>query len=216
MATALAPVSIPRRCRAAVLTTLDELGGEGSRHEILARAKRIAGFTPEELRMPAPEKHRDKHALLVDYHLSWTLTNLKREGYLENPRWSYWQLAGTEAQRAVAPRAATAGVPEPRLRQLRAMEYQEYLRTPEWQRTREAALLRAEHRCQLSADHADGLDVHHSSYERVGAELTSDLVVLCHPCHTRHHAPPPVASMSPPATKRQGRSLWTRMRRAVG
>jgi 5-methylcytosine-specific restriction endonuclease McrA len=67
------------------------------------------------------------------------------------------------------------------------MSYSDYLRTPEWQRTRAAALTIAGYRCALDATHTDGLEVHHNTYERLGAELAGDLVVLCRSCHARHH-----------------------------
>lgn len=176
------------RCRAAVLEALEQMGGQGSRREILARAERIAAFSREELALQPPEKARDKYRRLVDYQLSWTLTNLKREGLVENPRWSHWQLrrgdAPAGAEVLAAPTTPT------RLRQLKAMPYSEYLKTLEWHRTRLAALERAGHRCQLDASHADRrLDVHHNSYERRGEELAADVIVLCGPCHERHHGP---------------------------
>jgi hypothetical protein len=74
-----------------------------------------------------------------------------------------------------------------RLAELCAMQYRDYLRTPEWSRTRNAALSRAGNACSLDASHTENLEVHHRSYERLGAELTTDLVVLCHACHQLHH-----------------------------
>lgn len=67
------------------------------------------------------------------------------------------------------------------------MPYKQYLRTPEWQRTRAGALERANYRCSLDATHSDGLDVHHNTYERLSAELETDVIVLCHSCHQLHH-----------------------------
>ena len=67
------------------------------------------------------------------------------------------------------------------------MTYREYLRTPEWRVTRAAALERAGHSCSLDVTHTDALEVRHRTYERLGCELASDLVVLCHACHAVHH-----------------------------
>jgi 5-methylcytosine-specific restriction endonuclease McrA len=68
------------------------------------------------------------------------------------------------------------------------LPYREYLRTPEWRRTRAAALLRAGHRCALNAAHDGSLHVHHNSYdERRGQERSIDLTVLCERCHDQHH-----------------------------
>jgi hypothetical protein len=33
--------------------------------------------------------------------------------------------------------------------------------------------------------------VHHLSYEHLGCEASTDLVVLCHPCHAKRHAVTP-------------------------
>jgi hypothetical protein len=98
-----------------------------------------------------------------------------------------------------------------RLAELRAMSEREYLDSPEWQRTRTAALERAEHRCSRDRRHKDQLDVHHDIRVRIGAELPGDLVVLCRSCYEQRHkgisGPPattyasefvPTASVPPP------------------
>lgn len=77
-----------------------------------------------------------------------------------------------------------------RKRELRSMPYAEYLRSPEWQETRAAAMERSGHRCQLCGqdDPKTVFDVHHNTYENLGEELPIDLIVLCRRCHTIHHA----------------------------
>jgi 5-methylcytosine-specific restriction endonuclease McrA len=132
----------------------------------------------------APETARQKDATYVEYRLSWALTNLKRDGLLENPRWSVWRLSGPVPQRAAELEQRIS--PE-RLAELGAMPYRDYLRTPEWRQTRAAALERADRRCSLDRTHSDQLEVHHNAYDRLGAELPSDLVVLCQACHRLHH-----------------------------
>jgi hypothetical protein len=129
-----------------------------------------------------------KYPRLVDHDLSWTLTNLKREGLVENPRWSTWTLTGVACK--ATPSLAAEPVDEARLAALSSMPYWLYLRTPEWRRTRAAALVRAGHRCSLDGTHVKSLEVHHRSYERLGKELESDLTVLCRSCHERVHATP--------------------------
>lgn len=66
-------------------------------------------------------------------------------------------------------------------------EYREvYLRSEHWLRVRREALARAAHRCQVcNTDKA--LDVHHRTYERLGAERPADLTVLCRRCHDIFH-----------------------------
>lgn len=72
-------------------------------------------------------------------------------------------------------------------RRLKALPYDEYLRTRHWQQQRDLALRAAADCCQLcNAD--KGLDVHHRTYARLGRERPADLIVLCRACHTRHHA----------------------------
>jgi rubredoxin len=70
--------------------------------------------------------------------------------------------------------------------ELRTMPYREYLRTEEWQERRRGALKRAGHRCQV-CDRSRQLHVHHRTYERRGAELARDLIVLCDECHALYH-----------------------------
>jgi hypothetical protein len=125
------------------------------------------------------------------------LTGLRRDGLVENPSRGVWRLAGAAAEAPVA--AGPAPVATERLAALRTMSYRRYLRTPEWRQTKAAALERAGHCCALDATHTEQLDVHHRTYERRGAELASDLTVLCRACHRLHHrsarAPAPTPSL---------------------
>ena len=174
------------KSRAALLDALSAAGGEARRRELLAAATARAAFTPRELTAAPPEKAGGKYATLVDHTLSWTLTQLKRDGLVDNPSWSVWRLAGAALE--PAPQALFPPPAPDRLAELQAMPYREYLRTREWQRTRAGALLRADYQCSLDATHTTGLEVHHRTYERLGAELPGDVVVLCKTCHRVHHA----------------------------
>jgi hypothetical protein len=175
---------IERKVRAATLDALQALGGEGTRQDITERALKDAKFTARERAAAAPETAQPKHATFVEYRVSWALTNLKHDGLVENPRRSVWRLIGVATERAVGPDQSIS--PE-RLAELGAMRYRDYLRTPEWRRTRAAALDRADHRCSLDREHPGQIEVHHNTYDRLGAELPSDLVVLCQACHRLHH-----------------------------
>jgi 5-methylcytosine-specific restriction endonuclease McrA len=100
---------------------------------------------------------------------------------------------------------------------MNATEYREvYLRSEHWLRTRHAALKRADHRCQVcNGDQA--LDVHHRTYERLGAELPGDLTVLCRDCHALFHArlPKRRPHREPrPGTPKIEKALSKRQRRA--
>jgi hypothetical protein len=67
------------------------------------------------------------------------------------------------------------------------MPYEQYLQTPQWRARRNRALSQARHRCHRCGANRR-LQVHHLTYERLGAELDSDLEVLCRGCHLGEHA----------------------------
>ena len=175
-----------RKTRLATLAALRSLGGEARREAIHERALADGGFTPRELGAPPPAAAANKHRRLVDHHLAWELTNLKRDGLVENPARSVWRLAGAALEAPAA--AGDEPVAPDRLSTLQALPYRAYLRTPEWRRARAAALERAGYSCSMDVTHTEQLDVHHRTYERLGAELATDLTVLCRPCHQLHHA----------------------------
>jgi FtsK/SpoIIIE family/FtsK alpha domain len=81
---------------------------------------------------------------------------------------------------------ATQVSPE-RLAELRAMPYEEYLQTPEWQATRKRILKRDNSQCQGCHGRGITLNVHHYTYERLGCERDTDLVTLCEFCHEELH-----------------------------
>jgi hypothetical protein len=186
-----------------ILAALEELGGKGMRRAIIARAVELGRFSEGQMQVPATHGRYPSH---VEYRLSWALTNLKRDGLVVNPGPSVWALATHPLAIAEAPQPSLPDADAERVRQLRAMPYKEYLRTPEWRARRQRALEAAEHRCQLDRRHSGNLDVHHNTYERRGEERPGDLIVLCRGCHRKHHfrkAPSQaeVASVAPPAAK---------------
>lgn len=65
--------------------------------------------------------------------------------------------------------------------------YAAYLHSAHWKQTRHEALQRAGYKCQACSTKEEILDVHHNSYERLGAEEPQDLIVLCRTCHGRIH-----------------------------
>lgn len=78
------------------------------------------------------------------------------------------------------------GVSDDRLMELRAMPYQEYLRTDEWGLRRRAALVMFGGKCAVCAS-TESPNCHHRSYERRGEELPEDVVVLCREHHVLYH-----------------------------
>jgi len=64
-------------------------------------------------------------------------------------------------------------------------DYGEYLKSEEWAQRRSLALVRDGYKCQDCQEPAT--QVHHTTYERVGAERLEDLVSLCQRCHRIRH-----------------------------
>ena len=70
--------------------------------------------------------------------------------------------------------------------ELKAMDYREYLQTPEWKKRVGIMKNWFGNRCQ--ACYSDGvLHVHHRTYRRRGNEHSTDLTVLCRECHQLIH-----------------------------
>ena len=72
-------------------------------------------------------------------------------------------------------------------------EYKRYMRSREWDATRQQRLDIDEHTCSMcgrpEAKCRNGLQVHHITYQRLGHEdIYNDLVSLCPACHRKIHA----------------------------
>jgi len=92
-----------------------------------------------------------------------------------------WQMDDAETQEC-CPNCADSSAGA----DLRKIPYREYLQTEHWQKVRDYALERAEHRCQVC--NASGeLHTHHRTYDRRGEEMPSDVIVLCAGCHKLFH-----------------------------
>ena len=66
-------------------------------------------------------------------------------------------------------------------------DYSLYLSSTHWKSIRKEALSRANYKCSSCSARDCILEVHHNTYERLGRELQTDLIVLCKPCHKRIH-----------------------------
>ena len=64
--------------------------------------------------------------------------------------------------------------------------YSDYLRSPEWRRRRDKIIERANGKCEGCLTNSAS-EVHHLSYDHLGAEFAFELVALCSPCHHRWH-----------------------------
>lgn len=64
--------------------------------------------------------------------------------------------------------------------------YQIYLESDHWKAFRAKILNERKHCCE-NCKSSERLQIHHITYERLGAELPTDVAVLCKPCHKRTH-----------------------------
>jgi 5-methylcytosine-specific restriction endonuclease McrA len=79
------------------------------------------------------------------------------------------------------------------------MEYQDYLKSEHWQKTRKATLPDRNYQCE-NCGRRGAPHVHHLTYTNLGAERPEDLEVLCRACHIEKH--------TPDACQRCGRPLF--------
>lgn len=67
--------------------------------------------------------------------------------------------------------------------------YRDYLKSAHWRQFKAEAYKHYKRKCYLcNAQGKDAqIDLHHSTYERLGGELISDVIPLCHDCHSKFH-----------------------------
>lgn len=70
-----------------------------------------------------------------------------------------------------------------------ALTYPDYLETEHWRAKRREAIAHYGPTCVLCGSY-DRVQVHHRSYENLGDEPLTDLIVLCRKCHAKHHDKP--------------------------
>lgn len=66
------------------------------------------------------------------------------------------------------------------------MDYNTYINGGAWKTRRAAVLLQRGKKCQ-ACGLTGIMEVHHRTYDRMGAELDRDLIVLCTACHKGVH-----------------------------
>jgi phage terminase large subunit GpA-like protein len=66
-------------------------------------------------------------------------------------------------------------------------KYVNYMRSKEWREFRRGILQERGARCERCGwDFEESkLELHHRTYERLGAERSEDVELLCHPCHEK-------------------------------
>lgn len=81
--------------------------------------------------------------------------------------------------------ALRANTPE-EITALRSLPYTHYLHSEWWRWRRNQKLREARYRCERCGDNRQ-VQVHHLTYDRLGAEESSDLEALCRDCHLGEH-----------------------------
>lgn len=66
------------------------------------------------------------------------------------------------------------------------LKYEKYLQTPQWKAKALIVKERDKYLCQMCLT-AKATEVHHITYDRKYNELTSDLISVCHKCHSSIH-----------------------------
>ena len=67
------------------------------------------------------------------------------------------------------------------------IDYYKYIKTQAWEEMRQKVFRRDGYKCVI-CNEAKDLNVHHITYENLGAEKVSDLVTLCRNCHENIHS----------------------------
>ena len=65
--------------------------------------------------------------------------------------------------------------------------YSDYLQSPEWAALRAKIYDIAKGSCERCGISHGKMCTHHKTYEHVGAELPSELILVCEPCHVDLH-----------------------------
>jgi hypothetical protein len=84
--------------------------------------------------------------------------------------------------------------------------YNAYLKTDWWQYVRRRCMERSYRACECCEGIPNrAYEVHHLTYDRLGAELPTDVVAVCRACHAKFHNRPP------PNDEEHGRYGWQGM-----
>lgn len=67
------------------------------------------------------------------------------------------------------------------------INYYEYIKSDKWKKKRLHRLKQLGNKCRRCGS-TKQIDVHHMTYQRLGAEKSKDLEVLCRVCHTLYHS----------------------------
>lgn len=84
--------------------------------------------------------------------------------------------------------------------------YQAYLASGEWRAFRISILAKRGPVCEVCSTRLRQPQIHHLTYERLGKELESDVVIACDNCHRGYHGIAPALPSRKPKGARRGRS----------
>tara|TARA_Y100000310_G_C20367830_1_gene662080 strand:- start:128 stop:604 length:477 start_codon:yes stop_codon:yes gene_type:complete len=87
--------------------------------------------------------------------------------------------------------------------------YKTYLKTDHWKQTRIDAIERAGGTCSVDGcNETTYLQAHHLTYQRIGAELPSDLLILCQNHHYEEHRKMAAKDKKRKAERKKKDLLW--------
>ena len=66
------------------------------------------------------------------------------------------------------------------------VNYDQYMKSPQWKKKRKLVMIFFDHKCAI-CNKSGRLEAHHRTYQRLGAELLTDLIPLCPGCHETFH-----------------------------
>src|SRR5690348_12118748 len=90
--------ALTQKARGAVLDAVRALGGEAARKDILDRALSHGGFSADELALVVADRAGREHGFVAS-RIAFELSNLKREGLLDNPERGIWRLTEAGAKK---------------------------------------------------------------------------------------------------------------------
>lgn len=67
-------------------------------------------------------------------------------------------------------------------------EYDEYIHSERWRKRCERVYKKRGRRCERCGRNDRPLQMHHKNYDRLGAELDDDLLIVCKDCHPKADA----------------------------
>ena len=69
----------------------------------------------------------------------------------------------------------------------RIVEYEDYIRSPEWRMFRHNIIMARGKQCQSCLETKGRIDLHHKHYKNFKCERPEDVILLCEDCHMSLH-----------------------------